>query len=88
MKVWPLSWYIKPMNADVKHVLERVAYWPEDDQDELTQVALEIEARRSGVYHATPEELQAIDEALAAVARGKIASDEEVEAVFAKHRQT
>jgi hypothetical protein len=75
------------MNTDVKHVLSRVAHWPEDDQDELAQIALEIEARRHGVYHATPEELQAIDEALAAVARGEIASDEEVEAVFAKHRR-
>ena len=75
------------MNTDVKHVLSRVARWPEDDQDELAQIALEIEARRHGLYHATPEELQAIDEALAAVARGEIASDEEVEAVFANHRR-
>jgi hypothetical protein len=38
------------MNADVKQVLSRVAQWPEDDQDELAQIALEIEARRHGVY--------------------------------------
>jgi nitrate reductase NapAB chaperone NapD len=75
------------MHADVKHVLSRVARWSEDDRDELGQIALEIEARRRGVCHATPEELQAIDEALAAVARGEIASDEEVEAVFAKYRR-
>jgi alkylation response protein AidB-like acyl-CoA dehydrogenase len=74
------------MNTEVKHVLSRVAYWPEDDQDELAQIAIEIEARRHGVYRATPDELQAIDEALAAVARGDIASDAEVEAVFAKYR--
>ena len=75
------------MNAEVRHVLSRVEHWPEDDQDELVQFALEIEARRHGVYHATTEELRAIDEALAAVARGEIASDEEVEAVFAKYRR-
>jgi len=75
------------MNTDVKNVLSRVARWPEDDQDELAQIALEIEGRRHGVYHATAGELQAIDEALAAVARGDIASDEEVEAVLAKHRR-
>jgi hypothetical protein len=40
-------------------------------------------SRRQCTYHATPEEFRAIDEALAAVARGEIASDEEVEAVFA-----
>ena len=76
------------MNADVKNALARVAHWPEEDQEELAQVALEIEARRHGVYHATPEELVAIDEALAAIARGEIASDDEVEAVFAKYRRT
>ena len=75
------------MNADVKTVLSRVPRWPEEDQDELAQVALEIEARRHGVYHATPEELQAIDEALAAVARGEIATEEEVKTVFAKYRR-
>ena len=69
------------MNADVKSTLDRVATWPSEDQEELAQIALEIEARRHGVYDATPEELAAIDEALAAVARGEIATDEEVEAV-------
>ena len=75
------------MNADVKTVLSRVPRWPEEDQDELAQVALEIEARRHGVYPATPEELQAVDDALAAVGRGEIATEEEVEAVFAKYRR-
>jgi predicted transcriptional regulator len=76
------------MNADVKNTLARVVNWPEEDQEELAQIALEIEARRHGVYHATPEELAAIDQALAAVARGQVASEEEVEAVFAKYRRT
>jgi hypothetical protein len=38
------------------------------------------------VYLATPEELQAIDEALGQVARGELASREEVEAAFAAFR--
>lgn len=75
------------MNVEVKQVLSRVERWPEEDQDELAQIALEIEARRHGVYRATPEELRAIDEALAAVARGEIASDAEVEAVFTTSQQ-
>jgi DNA-binding FadR family transcriptional regulator len=73
------------MNAEVKHILARVGQWPEDDQDELAQLALEIETRRHGAYHATPEELRAIDEAIAAVAHGEIAADEDAEALFAKH---
>jgi hypothetical protein len=74
------------MTINLKNVLTRAETWSEQDQEELAQVALEIEARRHGVYRASPEELQAIDEALVAVARGEIATDDEVEAVFAKYR--
>jgi hypothetical protein len=70
----------------LKEVLERAENWPESDQEELLEVARDIEARRSGVYKATPEELEAIDEALGQVARGEVASKEEVEAAFAKFR--
>ena len=75
------------MTITLKNVLARAETWSEQDQEELAQVALEIEARRHGLYQASPDELRAIDEALAAVARGEIASDEEVEAVFAKYRR-
>ena len=75
------------MTINLKNVFARAETWSEQDREELAQVALEIEARRHGLYHASPDELQAIDEALEAVARGEIASDEEVEAVFAKYRR-
>jgi hypothetical protein len=74
------------MMINLRNVLARAEKWSEQDQEELAQVALEIEARRHGVYRATPEELRALDVAMAAVERGEIASDEEVEAVFAKYR--
>ncbi len=74
------------MTVNLKKVLARAENWSEQDQEELAQLALEIEARRHGVYHATPEELKDIDEALAEVARGEIASEKEVEAIFAKFR--
>jgi hypothetical protein len=68
----------------VKAVLERVPTWPEDRQQELAEVALEIEAELAGIgYEATPEELTAIDEGLA----GEAASEEEVKAAFASFRQ-
>ena len=76
------------MNATLKKVIELAEGWSEQDQEKLAQVALEIEARRSGIYQATEEELRAIDEALAAVERGEIATDEEVQAVFAKFRDS
>jgi hypothetical protein len=69
-----------------KKLLEQVESRPPEDQEELIEFAREIEARRSGVYHATPEELQAIDQALGQVARGQLASKEEIEAAFAAFR--
>ncbi|MBV9529727.1 MAG: hypothetical protein JO283_01315 [Bradyrhizobium sp.] len=63
-------------------VLESVRSWPEEDQEELAEIAREIEARRTGIYVATPEELVAIDEA----DRSGIATEEEVEAAFKAFR--
>ena len=74
------------MTVNLKKVLQLAQTWSEEDQEELAQIALEIEARRHGVYHATPEELKDIDEALAEIARGELASEGEVEAIFAKYR--
>ncbi|HXF86863.1 MAG TPA: hypothetical protein VNK48_00735 [Xanthobacteraceae bacterium] len=74
------------MSSKVKEILEQVASWPAEDQEELAEYVREIEARRTGVYHATAEELRAIDEALGQVARGEVASKQEIEAAFAKFR--
>ncbi len=49
-----------------------------------TKPANDNRARRK--YHARADELKLIDEAIAVIARGEIASDEEAEAVFAKYR--
>jgi hypothetical protein len=68
----------------VKGVLERVPTWPEDRQEELAEIALEIEAELAGAeYEATPDEMAAIDEGL----RGDAASEKEVDAAFALLRQ-
>jgi hypothetical protein len=68
----------------IKAVLERVPTWPEDRQQALAEVALEIEAELAGAsYDATPDESTAIDEGLA----GESASEEEVNAAFALFRQ-
>ncbi len=75
------------MTPNTKKLLERVESWSQQEQEELAEYVREIEARRTGVYHAAPEELEAIDEALGQIARGEIASDQEVEAAFAKFRR-
>lgn len=77
------------MSKTLKDVLERAAGWPEWAQQELADLADEIDRElNAGTYRATREELRKIDEALAAVRRGEVATDEEVEAVFAKYRCT
>jgi hypothetical protein len=76
-------WYTRYLIQSTKDLLGRVENWPEEDQEELAEVVRDIEARRSGVYHATPGELEAIDEALGQVARGEVVSREEIEAAFA-----
>jgi predicted transcriptional regulator len=75
------------MNAKLKNIFERVEAWPQPAQDELTQLALEIEAELSGTYDATPEELEAIDRGLRDAAEGRFATEEQVDAVFAKYRR-
>jgi hypothetical protein len=68
----------------VKAILERVPTWPEDRQQELAEVALEIEAELAGAgYDATPDELAAIDEGFA----DEAADVQEFNAAFARFRR-
>ena len=62
------------MSPAVKTILERVATWPEQDQEELADVAREIEARRTAVYVLDEDEKAAIDKAR----RSPIVPDDEV----------
>lgn len=66
-------------NADLRTILDRVLIWPAGAQRELVASIRAIEDEWvGGDYHATAEELQAIDEA----DRSGLASDDEVEAAF------
>jgi hypothetical protein len=72
---------------DIKTLLERVRSWPEEAQDELVNVANQIESELNNrEYLATHEELRIIDAALASIDRGEIATDAEIETVFGKFR--
>ena len=72
------------MNQKLKELVRRAETWPDEAQEELAQLGIEIEAERAGaVYHPTPAELAAIDEADAS----GIASEAEVAAAFAKFRR-
>lgn len=76
-----LMWYNFIMSPAVKEILQHIASWPEEDQEELAEVAREIEARRTGVYVLSDAERAAIAEAR----KGPLASDEDVAAFWARH---
>jgi hypothetical protein len=66
-------------------ILERVDAWPEAAQEALAEIALELEAGlRDNAYTPTHEELAGIDRGLRAADDGHFATDEQVEAAFAK----
>jgi hypothetical protein len=71
----------------LKDVLERAETWPEAAQVELAELALEIDAELGGAkYYATPDELAGIRRGLEDVREGRFATDEQIEALFKKHR--
>jgi len=74
------------MSPDTRKILERVASWPEEDQDELAEVAANIEARRIGIYRLAGDERAAVEEGLADMRAGRFATDQEMDAIFKKAR--
>ena len=68
---------------DVKAVLSRVLTWPAEAQREAVATLRAIEEEWvGGDYHATPEELKAIDEA----DHTGVATEDEVEAAYRTFR--
>jgi hypothetical protein len=71
----------------LKDALQRAETWPEEAQEELAEIALQIDAGlHGGTYHATKEELAGIDRGQRAAREGRFATNEEVEAVLSKYR--
>jgi hypothetical protein len=75
------------MNTDTKQLLERVASWPQEDQDELAEVAAEIEARRAGIYRLSDDERAAVRQGMEAARRGNFVPDADMEAYYNRHRR-
>jgi predicted transcriptional regulator len=76
------------MNKTLNDIVRRADTWPEGAQEELADLAREIEAElAAGVYRASAEELAGIDRGLRDSADGKFVGNEQVEATFAKHRR-
>ena len=73
------------MTPGTKTLLEQVQSWPEEDQEELAEVAREIESRRSGMYRLSDEERTAVRAGMDAACRGDFASDEEMDEFYRLH---
>ena len=73
------------MSPGTKTLLERVQSWPEEDQEELAEIAREIEARRSGLYRLSDDERTAVRAGMDAARRGDFASEEEIEEYYQLH---
>ena len=72
------------MNQKLKELMRRAESWPQDAQEELARLGLEIEAEWTAApYNATSDELAAID----AADSSDVASDAEVAAALAKFRR-
>ena len=67
--------------------LKHAQSWPNAAQQELIRYAEEIEAAlRGGVYHPTDEERAGIDRGIASAHAGNYASEQDIAALFTKHR--
>jgi hypothetical protein len=73
------------MSPGTKTLLERVESWPEEDQEELAQLAREIESRRSGVYRLSDDERVAVRAGMDAARRGDFALEEEIDELYRMH---
>ena len=70
------------MPQTARDILRRIESWPQEDQEELAELAREIEARRSGLYPLDEEEEAAIREGLAELNRGDWVDEEEMNAFW------
>jgi hypothetical protein len=67
-------------------LLERVATWPEEAQDEFVRSIANIENKHFGPYRLNEDERIAVRRGLAEMRERKLASDDAVAAVFNRYR--
>jgi predicted transcriptional regulator len=75
------------MSPKTKTLLEQVQSWPEEDQEELADVAREIESRRSGMYRLSDEERAAVRAGMDDARRGDFATEDEMDAFYHLHHR-
>jgi len=75
------------MNAKLKDIIERAETWPEEAQEEALQFLLALEQEYAEPFELSDEDRKAIDRSLEDMRQGRFATDEQVAAVFNRHRR-
>ena len=70
------------MSKIAQKIFEQIASWPEADQEELAEVAREIEARRTGLYTMTDDEKVAVNKGLEEIYRGDFVTEKEMQPLW------
>jgi hypothetical protein len=69
----------------ISSVLDSVRSRPQEDEEELIELAREIEARRTGIYVMNDEERAAVRQGLEQAIRGDFVLDDEMDAFWKKY---
>jgi predicted transcriptional regulator len=72
------------MTRLLEQAVEAVSALPDETQDDLAPILLQLAGVDQPPYELTPEEAADLDASLAEAAKGEFATDEEVRAVWAK----
>jgi predicted transcriptional regulator len=73
------------MTKLLQRAFETVSALPDETQDELARVLLQLAGFDQPPVELTPEEEAALEESIAQSERGEFATDEEIRAIWAKH---
>ncbi len=73
------------MTRLLEQALATVSTLPDDEQDELARVLLQLAGVEQPPHILTPDERADVDASMAEAARDEFATDEEIRAIWAKH---
>ena len=73
------------MTRLLEQAVAAIRILPDDVQDDLARMLLQLAGVEQPLYELTPEEAADIDASMAEAERGEFATDDEVRALWAKH---
>jgi len=78
--------HIRSMTSLLNQAIERARALPQQAQDDLARIVLQLTEAEQSIYELPADELAALMPSLAQADVGTYASDAQVAAVWAKHR--